>query len=71
MTVLDAELPYSLIDLSFSLVVTIMGAACKHKPTYFLSMLPFTVLFLSSQLLSFSSPKLGFTYYEQRSTNFL
>ncbi|CZR62077.1 related to multidrug resistance protein [Phialocephala subalpina] len=27
MTVLDAELPYSLVDLAFSLVVTMMGAA--------------------------------------------
>ncbi|KUJ07957.1 putative ATP-binding cassette transporter [Mollisia scopiformis] len=45
MTVLDAELPYSLIDLCFSLVVTIMGAALMCVSAgYFAATMPPIIL---------------------------
>lgn len=45
MTVLDAELPYSLIDLAFSLVVTTMGAALMCiSAGYFAATIPPVIL---------------------------
>ena len=45
MTVIDAELPYALIDLAFSIVVALMGAILMCLSTgYFAATLPAVVL---------------------------
>lgn len=52
MTVLDAELPYSLIDLAFSVVVTIMGATLMCiSAGYFAATMPPVILIVWGKLI--------------------
>ncbi len=52
MTVLDAELPYSLIDLAFSLVITVMSAALMCiSAGYFAATVPPVILIVWGEYL--------------------
>jgi ATP-binding cassette subfamily C (CFTR/MRP) protein 1 len=60
MTVIDTELPYSLIDLSLSITTTIMGAILMCLSAgYFAAMMPPVILAVWGGLLNNSYKSYG------------